>query len=68
MKRSEMVDFIMNELELHLQHRAPRFAVVSDLLAKIEEKMLPPFNNHMCYMDGDNANQESVVYCVWDDE
>jgi len=30
--------------------------------------MLPPFDKDACYLDGDNANQESIKYCKWEDE
>lgn len=30
--------------------------------------MSPPFSENACYMDGDNANQESILYCQWETE
>lgn len=41
----------------------------SYILSELEGRgILPPFNKHLCYLDGDNANQESVKYCRWENE
>lgn len=69
MKRSEMVDIMMNELSPHSNYETMPLIVASELLAKLEEKgMLPPLNYHALYMDGDNADKNSIVYRTWEPE
>ena len=68
MKRSEMLSIIKQIVE-EPEMCPVGFTLEGYILSIIEDAgMLPPFNRHWCYMDGDNANQESVSYCIWDNE
>lgn len=61
MKRSEMVDIIMNELSEHINYETLPIIVASELLAKLEvEGMLPPLNKHSFYTDGENADENLI--------
>ena len=39
------------------------------ILTEIEKAgMSPPINNHSFYMDGDNADEKSIIYRTWEPE
>ena len=63
MKRSEMVDIIMDELAGHLNYDTMPLIVASELLAKLEEAgMYPPHGKYI------KAGFEYDLIHKWEDE
>lgn len=69
MKRSEMINILSNYLYEHNLEPEEAQEEAEVLLNMIEKVgMLPPINNHDFYMDGDNADEKSVIYRTWEEE
>lgn len=69
MKRSKVLEKLTDRLMCYYDTEDEAEFYAKSFLDEVESiGMLPPFDSHACYMDGDNANQESVMYCKWEKE
>ncbi len=77
MKRSELRKKIAEELipdgEIWYEGRPDDWtyqeAMAEEIIKFVETAgMLPPFNIHDFYTDGDNADEKSIVYRTWEEE
>lgn len=71
MKRSEMIDLIEAELyfiqSIESNNQSYLKSIAKGILDRIEESgMLPPLNNRLFYLDGDNADANNIIYRQWD--
>ena len=65
MKRSEMVTVIADVL---IRNEIEPYVSATILDAMEEAGMLPPFNNHDFYNDGDKADEMRITYRTWEKE
>jgi len=70
MKRSKMVNVIHENISIELKTTEEfNLKDCDKLLAILEEGgMLPPFNSWSFHTDGDNADENSVLYRTWEKE
>lgn len=64
MKKSDMIEILAQLIYDNQEFDAHNYENI--LKGLLKAGMLAPFNENACYMDGDNANQESIKYCVWE--
>lgn len=70
MKREEAIAHIANVLRLTGNHYCDDGRDIQDaerILKRMEGiGMLPPFNEDSWYLDGDNADENNVIYYTWE--